>query len=93
MGDVTIDPVLVAEAVQDQVVAVAQVVAEATASRAKDHLYARSVRVVETAEGARVTSFYPFAHLDEFGSINNSPTAAMRSSAAEHGRFEPAGKP
>lgn len=70
----------------------AELIAQATARRAKDHDYRDSIVVEATPNGARVTSDYSFAHLDEYGSINNPPTAAMRSSAAEAGRFEPESK-
>jgi hypothetical protein len=32
---------------------------------------------------------YPLAHIDEFGSINNDPSGALRSAAAAAGRYVP----
>ncbi len=64
-------------------------IAEGTAARAKDPDYADSVEVVDDGDGVYVRTLYSFAHLDEWGSSNNPPTAAMRTSAAEAGRFVP----
>lgn len=48
-----------------------------------------AITVVETDDGAVVSADGPFAHLDEWGSVNNPPTAAMRRAAASAGsRFE-----
>lgn len=42
-----------------------------------------------------VTTSWPFAHLDEWGgdNVRSIPTGAMRSAAAEYGRFTPSEKP
>lgn len=57
----------------------AQAVATITRRNAVDHLYAESVTTADRPEGVvRVGTDYSFAHLDEFGSVNNPPSAAMR---------------
>lgn len=43
-----------------------------------------------TAEGATAAAQGSLAHLDEWGSANNSPTAAMRRAAETEGRFREA---
>lgn len=47
------------------------------------------VIVEPTALGARVVTYNSFAHLDEYGGGHSTPTGAMRSAAARHGRFTP----
>lgn len=48
-----------------------------------------AIAVSESDDGAVVSADGPFAHLDEWGSVNNPPTAAMRRAAASTGaRFE-----
>lgn len=47
------------------------------------------ILVRPTKKGARVAAQGPFAHLDEFGSINNEPTAAMRRAAESVGKLKP----
>jgi hypothetical protein len=49
-------------------------------------------RVVEDDEGVRVLTYFPFAHIDEFGSARHAPTGALRSAAAAHGQFMPSPK-
>lgn len=68
--------------------AIAEGIAEVTSQRAKDHEYAESVHAVLIPGGARVKTDNSFAHLDEFGSINNPPTGAMRSAADEVGYLD-----
>lgn len=70
---------------------IAEGVATTASRRTRDHKYAESIQVAEIEGGGfRVYSQYPFAHLDEYGSINNLPTGAMRSAADETGgRYEP----
>lgn len=43
-----------------------------------------------TEKGMRVAAHGPFAAIDEWGSVNSAPTAAMRRAAARAGRFEEA---
>lgn len=88
-----IDPALIEAAAIPHCLEVAQAIAADTAQRAKDHLYAEDVHAVATPTGAKALTNYEQADLDEFGSINNPPTAAMRSAAADHGRFVPNPKP
>jgi len=71
------------------VAAAAQRIAAGTRTRALASSYRESVETSLTADGAWVGTDDPFAHLDEWGSINNPPTGAMRSAAAEAGRFVP----
>lgn len=47
-------------------------------ANARDSDYGDSLEVVRTPDGAQVTTDYPFAHLDEWGSVKNPPTAALR---------------
>lgn len=83
----------VQQAAQPATLEVGEDIARSTARRAKDHEYIDSLTVVPIPLGARVLSDYWGAHFDEFGTVNNPPTAAMRSSAAEAGRYEPEAKP
>jgi hypothetical protein len=71
-----------------EVLAVADEIAAGTRAKARDPEYADSVEVEATDDGAWVGTDHYFAHLDEWGSIWNPPTGAMRSSAASAGRFE-----
>lgn len=54
----------------------------ATASNASDPEYGKSLDVDSRTEGdeivVRCGTDHPFAHLDEWGSINNPATGAMR---------------
>lgn len=72
-----------------EIAGIAELVAQGTARRCKDSDYRNSIVVKPTALGARVGTDNSFAHLDEWGSVNNPPTGAMRSAAAEIGRFVP----
>lgn len=71
--------------VRAEVLRIAARVAKDTARLAADHRYRPVVAVVDGT--VRVTTSYAFAHLDEFGSVNNPPTAAMRRAAQRHGRL------
>lgn len=77
----------VAQMAQPDVLNVAEEIAVGTAAKAADPDYAGTVTVEATDDGAWVGTDHPFAHLDEWGSVNNPPTAAMRSAAAAAGRF------
>lgn len=77
------------DAALDALAETAEKIAQGTARRAKDHEYRDSVTVVRMKRMARTTTDNSFAHLDEWGSLNNPPTGAMRSAAAEAGRFVP----
>jgi len=46
-----------------------------------------AITVSAAKAGATVAAQGSLAHLDEWGSINNSPTAAMRRAAEREGRF------
>lgn len=65
----------------------AATVARGTAQLSKDHKVRPVVAVVDGT--VRVTTRYSFAHLDEYGSIHNPPTAALRRSASRNGRWVP----
>lgn len=56
----------------------AQAIAVGTRRNALDHEYADSVTTRDLVDGTRVGTDNPFAHLDEWGSVNNPPTGAMR---------------
>lgn len=66
---------------------VAQEIADGTRANAVDHQYGDSVEVHTDGESVQVTTDYSFAHLDEWGSANNPPSAAMRNAASDAGRF------
>lgn len=61
---------------------VGKAIAEQTAANALDSDYKRSVATAVREDAGeivcRVGTDDPFAHLDEWGSINNPPTGAMR---------------
>jgi hypothetical protein len=52
------------------------------------------VIVESDADGVRVTTHNPFAHLDEWGGagVHSRPTGAMRSAAMRAGEFHPEGR-
>lgn len=64
-------------------------VAQRRTSPVRTGHYQRSLRVVLDERGAVVESTDPFAHLIEFGSINNPVYAPLRNAGAEVGRMEP----
>lgn len=79
-------------------------VAEAIAVQARDGYQMHELKtddpddgvIVEvTPEGPDVVTYNSVAHLDEWGGTNvhSTPSGAMRSAAAAHGVFFPAGKP
>lgn len=61
---------------------VGEAIAEQAAANAIMESYKRSIQVEVREDGddvvCRVGTDDPFAHLDEWGSINNSPSGAMR---------------
>lgn len=49
-----------------------------------------AIVITKVRDGARrVAALGPLAHLDEWGSANNSPKASMRRAAEREGRFQP----
>lgn len=78
----------------------ARAVASATKKNAQMKGYAKSIKVktrmlsaprVGVTAGATVYSDWPFSHLEEWGSVNNSPRAPMRRAIAEVGLPPPTG--
>lgn len=59
-------------------------------SRYSTGAYRKSLQAVEDDGDVRAESSDPFAHLNEWGSINNPAYAPLRSAGADVGRFEPA---
>jgi hypothetical protein len=53
-------------------------IARRTRQNARFSSYKRAVKVKRKTDGVAVFSDSPFSHLDEWGSVNNSPSAAMR---------------
>ena len=50
-----------------------------------------SYKATKTEDGWTAGSPYSLAHIDEFGGakVRSTPTGALRTAAARHGRFEP----
>ncbi|HPA81930.1 MAG TPA: hypothetical protein PLS95_14020 [Thermoanaerobaculales bacterium] len=69
------------------------IAADARAGYAQHELQTADPRmgvIVEpTDKGFRCVTYNPFSHLDEYGGGHSTPTGAMRSAAARHGRFTP----
>lgn len=72
-------------AVRRQLESTAEKIARDTTALARDRLYKAHAAI--SRGQVRVLTKYPFAHLDEFGSVNNPPTGAMRRAASRHARL------
>jgi hypothetical protein len=78
----------VGEALQDRAEKIAGETLETSPMAQKYPNRYGKVEVSTPRPGARrVAAQGPMAHLDEFGSANNPPHAAMRRAAERHGRF------
>lgn len=95
-GLVSLDPAALMAAVQPQLVAVAEeIAADARAGYAmhRKRTPGNKLPVVVEADTdlVRVVTYDPLAHIDEWGGsgVHSTPTGAMRSAAAAHGRFTP----
>ena len=89
-----LDLAAIAEAVRPQLEDIAEDIArDARAGYQQHELKTADPRmgvIVEpTDKGFRAVTYNPFSHLDEYGGGHSTPTGAMRSAAARHGRFTP----
>lgn len=85
MSTITITTDTLADRLRPQVREIAEGIASRTRQRAKDHEYRGSVEVIDHGDGCRVLTHNPFAALDEYGSVNNAASGAMRSAALDAG--------
>lgn len=83
---------VVTEASTEGLLEVAGEVVERAATKApyRTGYYRSSLRATQTRSEVRAETTDPFGHLVEWGSVNNSAYAPLRSAAADVGRFEPA---
>lgn len=72
----------------------AQQVADLTVGNARIRRYGPACEVEDTQDGVRVWRTEPFASIDEWGSKNGPPSAAMRRAVQQAGlRFNESPKP
>lgn len=98
MARVDLDADAVQKAIREQLLTIAGGIADVARSRSAMHELRGDKwgpRAAVRGSAVVVTTSFPFAHLDEFGgpNVRSTPTGAMRSAAAEAGRFIPAAKP
>lgn len=89
-----LDLAAIAEAVRPQLEDIAEDIARDARAGYQQHELKTAnpkngVIVESDAQGVRVVTYNSFAHLDEYGGGHSTPTGAMRSAAARHGRFTP----
>lgn len=64
---------------------VAKSVARDTERNARITRYKPRCKITDTDDGVRVSRVEPFAAIDEFGTVNNPPSAALRRAAQGQG--------